>query len=454
MASHAPDLSAIFKAYDVRGTVPDQLDADLARRVGNAFVAVTEAEAVVVGYDMRPSSPDLSEAFAEGARDAGADVTLIGLASTDELYFASGRLGRPGAMFTASHNPAQYNGIKMCRAFAQPVGMETGLAEIRDLALSADPTIAERRGEITRTDLLREYAEFLLELAPVRGRRLRVVVDAGNGMAGMTAPAVLDRLDLEVTPLYFELDGTFPNHEANPIEPANLVDLQAAVRETGADIGLAFDGDADRCFLVDERGELVSPSVLTALIAARELAKEPGATIIHNLITSRGVPEIVTELGGVPVRTRVGHSFIKATMAETGAIFGGEHSGHFYFRDFWRADSGMLAALHALAALAEGEAPLSQVLAPYQRHVASGEINSEVADQQAVLTRLEQSWGSRPGVEVDHLDGLSVVHPDWWFNVRASNTEPLLRLNAEGADQATMEAIRDEVLAQIRGGEE
>jgi phosphomannomutase len=447
-------LQAIFKAYDVRGTVPDQVDDDLARRVGNAFVAVTGADKVVVGYDMRPSSPDLSRAFAEGAATAGADVTLIGLASTDQLYFASGHLARPGAMFTASHNPARYNGIKMCRAHATPIGMETGLAEIRDRVAAGETLTGERTGEIDEQDLLEEYATYLLSLAPVRGRHLKVAVDAGNGMAGMTAPAVLGQVDVEVVPLYFELDGTFPNHEANPIEPANLVDLQASVRETGADIGLAFDGDADRCFLVDERGELVSPSVLTALIAARELAKQPGATIIHNLITSRAVPEIVEELGGKPVRTRVGHSFIKATMAETDAIFGGEHSGHFYFRDFWRADSGMLAALHALAALAEQDAPLSEVLAPYSRHVASGEINTEVADQQAMLARLEESWGSRPGVTLDHLDGLSVLHDDWWFNVRASNTEPLLRLNAEGKDAETMHRIRDEVLAMIRSDAE
>jgi len=448
---HVPDLfSAIFKAYDVRGVVPDQIDEDLARRVGNAFVAVTGADEVVVGHDMRPSSPGLSQAFADGAATAGADVTLIGLASTDQLYFASGHLARPGAMFTASHNPAKYNGIKMCRSHAQPIGMETGLAEIRDRVASGETLTADTAGQIGEQDLLDEYATYLLELAPVTGRRLKVVVDAGNGMAGMTAPAVLGQVNVEMVPLYFELDGTFPNHEANPIEPANLADLQAKVREESADIGLAFDGDADRCFLVDERGELVSPSVLTALIAARELAKEPGATIIHNLITSRAVPEIVEELGGKPVRTRVGHSFIKATMAETDAIFGGEHSGHFYFRDFWRADSGMLAALHALAALAESDAPLSEVLAPYSRHVASGEINSEVADQDAVLAQIEEEWGSRPGVTLDHLDGLTVLHDDWWFNVRASNTEPLLRLNAEGKDAETMHRVRDEALAVIR----
>jgi phosphomannomutase len=443
-------LHAIFKAYDVRGLVPDQIDEDLARRVGNAFVAVTGADQVVVGHDMRPSSPGLARAFADGAATAGADVTLIGLASTDQLYFASGHLARPGAMFTASHNPAQYNGIKMCRSHAQPIGMETGLAEIRDRVATGETLRAATAGRIGEQDLLAEYAAYLLALAPVTGRRLKVVVDAGNGMAGMTAPAVLGQVDVEMVPLYFELDGTFPHHEANPIEPANLVDLQAEVRKVGADIGLAFDGDADRCFLVDERGELVSPSALTALIAARELAKEPGATIIHNLITSRAVPEIVTELGGKPVRTRVGHSFIKATMAETDAIFGGEHSGHFYFRDFWRADSGMLAALHALAALAEGDEPLSHVLAPYSRHSASGEINSEVEDQQAALLRIEEEWGKRPGVTLDHLDGLSVLHADWWFNVRASNTEPLLRLNAEGKDAETMHRIRDEALAVIR----
>ncbi len=451
MPTTDPDnLAAVFKAYDVRGTVPEQIDDDLARKVGNSFVAVTGATRVVVGHDMRTSSPGMSRAFAEGAAEAGADVTLIGLASTDQLYFASGRLECPGAMFTASHNPAKYNGIKMCRAFASPVGRETGLVEIRDRVAGRSVLTAARPGSISEQDVLDDYAAYLLALAPVRGRRLKVVVDAGNGMAGLTAPAVLGQVDAEVVALYFELDGTFPNPEANPIEPANLVDLQARVRETHADIGLAFDGDADRCFLVDERGELVGPSVLTALIAARELAKDPGATIIHNLITSRGVPEIVRELGGHPVRTRVGHSYIKAQMAETGAVFGGEHSGHFYFRDFWRADSGMLAALHALAALAETDHPLSEVLRPYSRHVASGEINSQVDDQQGVLDELARTWAGRDGVDVDHLDGLTVNHADWWFNVRASNTEPLLRLNAEGADSATMARVRDDALAVIR----
>jgi phosphomannomutase len=448
------NLSSVFKAYDVRGLVPEQIDEDLARAVGAAFVAVTGADrtGAVVGHDMRPSSPGMARAFAEGAASAGADVTLIGLASTDQLYFASGSLGLPGAMFTASHNPAQYNGIKMCRAHAVPLGMDTGLGELRDLVGSGALPTSATTGTITEQDVLADYAAHLLTLVPITGRRLKVVVDAGNGMAGHTAPAVLDRLDLDVVPMYYELDGTFPNHEANPIEAANMADLQARVRETGADIGLAFDGDADRCFLVDERGEIVNPSVLTGLIAARELAKEPGATVIHNLITSRAVPEIVTELGGTPVRTRVGHSFIKATMAETDAIFGGEHSGHFYFRDFWRADSGMLAALHALAALAESDGTLSELLGQYERFHSSGEINSTVEDQQAMLDRIEQEYVGRDGVEVDHLDGLTVSHRDWWFNVRPSNTEPLLRLNAEAADQPTLEELRDSVLATIRSG--
>jgi phosphomannomutase len=445
------NLRAVFKAYDVRGTVPDQIDETLARATGRAFAQVVGAATVVVGHDMRPSSPGMAGAFAQGASEAGADVVMIGLASTDQLYFASGHLGHPGAMFTASHNPAQYNGIKMCRAYAQPIGMETGLAEIRDLVEEPRPVVGPT-GTITEHDVLEAYAAHLLSLAPVTGRRLKVVADAGSGMAGHTAPAVFARLgdQVDLVPMYFELDGTFPHHEANPIEPANLVDLQARVVAEGADIGLAFDGDADRCFIVDERGVAVSPSTLTALIASRELAKEPGATVIHNLITSRSVPEIVLELGGKPVRTRVGHSYIKATMAETGAIFGGEHSGHFYFRGFWRADSGMLAALHTLAALAETDRSLSELLAEFDRYVLSGEINSEVADQAAVSAEIEATYAAQDGVTTDRLDGLTVSHADWSFNVRPSNTEPLLRLNAEGRDEETMVRVRDTVLAQIR----
>ena len=443
---------AVFKAYDVRGVVPDQVDETLARRTGAAFVPVAGARTVVVGHDMRPSSPALAAAFAEGAADAGADVVMIGLASTDQLYFASGHLGHPGAMFTASHNPAQYNGIKLCREGARPVGADTGLHAIRDAVSGPEPAAVARPGQISQLDVLDAYAAHLLSLAPVSGRRLKVVVDAGNGMAGLTAPVVFDRIGggVELVPMYFELDGTFPHHEANPIDPENLVDLQKRVLAEGADLGLAFDGDADRCFVVDECGDAVSPSTLTALIATRELARSPGSAVIHNLITSRFVPEVVREHGGRPVRTRVGHSFIKATMAETDAVFGGEHSGHFYFRDFWRADSGMLAALHTLAALAETDRPLSRLLADYQRYCLSGEINSEVADQAAVTAAVEAAYAGTDGAEVDHLDGLTVTTSAWWFNLRPSNTEPLLRLNVEGADEATMSRVRDDVLALMR----
>jgi phosphomannomutase len=443
---------AVFKAYDVRGTVPDQLNEDLARATGRAFARVVAAPRIVVGHDMRPSSPGMARAFATGASELGVDVLIIGLASTDELYFASGHLGLPGAMFTASHNPARYNGIKMCRAYAVPVGLESGLAEIRDLVIAGvrvDPSVAP--GIVEEGDVLDAYAAHLRALAPVAGRRLTVVADAGNGMAGHTAPAVLGPIaDLKVIPMYFELDGTFPHHEANPLDETTLTDLKARVLAEGADVGLAFDGDADRCFLVDEQGHAVNPSAITALIAERELAKTPGATVIHNLITSRAVPELILERGGRPVRTRVGHSYIKATMAETDAVFGGEHSGHFYFRDFWRADSGMLAALHALAALAESDVPLSELLASYQRYPMSGEINSTVADQAAVLAELRTTYAGREGVTLDELDGLTVSHAEWTFNVRASNTEPLLRLNAEGKDADTMARVRDEALAIIR----
>ena len=455
-AVEATNLAAVFKAYDVRGTVPDQVDEELARRVGAAFVRVTASQAVVVGHDMRPSSPGLAGAFAAGASAAGADVTMIGLASTDQLYFASGFLGLAGAMFTASHNPAAYNGIKLCRSYARPVGLDTGLAEIRDLVAAGPGVPVATPGTIVEQDMLDAYAVHLLGLAPVTtsitGRRLKVVVDAGNAMAGLTSPAVLGRVSdvVDVVPLYFELDGTFPNHDANPLDETTLVDLRRRVVSERADVGLAFDGDADRCFFVDEAGVVVSPSAVTALIATRELAKEPGATIIHNLITSRAVPEIVREHGGSPVRTKVGHSGIKARMAETNAIFGGEHSGHFYFRDFWRADSGMLAALHVLGALAESDRPLSALMGDFDRYVSSGEINSEVVDAGVVLDRIRQRFATRDDVELDELDGLTGTHADWAFNVRPSNTEPLLRLNAEGVDRAIMERTRDHLLSLIR----
>ncbi|MFF5479314.1 phosphomannomutase/phosphoglucomutase [Streptomyces sp. NPDC012935] len=453
----AADLSQLVKAYDVRGVVPDQWDESLAELFGAAFVRVTGASAIVIGHDMRPSSPGLSRAFARGAATQGVDVTEIGLCSTDQLYYASGALNLPGAMFTASHNPAQYNGIKMCRAGAAPVGQDTGLTQIRELVEgwsdSGAPEPAAQTGTITQRDTLDDYAAHLRSLVDLTAiRPLKVVVDAGNGMGGHTVPTVLGSLPLDVVPMYFELDGTFPNHEANPLDPANIVDLQKRVREESADLGIAFDGDADRCFVVDENGAPVSPSAITALVASRELAKHGGkGTVIHNLITSWSVPEVVKENGGTPVRTRVGHSFIKAEMATTGAIFGGEHSAHYYFKDFWNADTGMLAALHVLAALGGQEGPLSGLVAQYDRYAGSGEINSTVADQAGRLAAIKSTYQAREGVELDELDGLTVTAADWWFNVRPSNTEPLLRLNAEARDEATMAKVRDEALAIIRG---
>ncbi|WP_084343811.1 phosphomannomutase/phosphoglucomutase [Piscicoccus intestinalis] len=466
-----PNLSEFIKAYDVRGLVPQQLDARVARAIGTAFaanVAVPEgASRIVIGHDMRPSSPELSRAFAEGAAEQGLDVTLIGLCSTDGLYYASGALDCPGAMFTASHNPAAYNGIKMCRAGARPVGQDSGLAQItRDAQAIVDgqePTPAPQPGTISEHDVLGDYAAFLHTLVELSGiRPLKVVVDAGNGMAGHTVPAVLGSVEaLDVVPLYFELDGTFPNHEANPLEPENLRDLQAAVREHGADIGLAFDGDADRCFVVDERGEPVSASAITALVAQREIGKavDGGAdasdvAIVYNVISSHIVRETVARLGARGVRTRVGHSFIKAEMARESATFGGEHSAHYYFRDFWFADTGMLAALHVLAALGEQVAPLSQVVAPYSIYAASGEINSTVASTSAA-TQAVQAWAAQRNVTSDTMDGLTVESldtsaPMWWFNLRPSNTEPLLRLNVEAVDEKTMATVRDEVLAIVR----
>ncbi|WP_078852716.1 phosphomannomutase/phosphoglucomutase [Streptomyces sp. NRRL S-1824] len=455
-ASVAADLSQIIKAYDIRGVVPDQWDEPLAELLGAAFVKVTAADSIVVGHDMRPSSPGLSAAFARGAAGQGADVTLIGLCSTDQLYFASGELGLPGAMFTASHNPAQYNGIKMCRAGAAPVGQDSGLGEIRGLVegwlADGAPAPVAAPGRVTERDTLTDYAAHLRSLVDVASiRPLKVVVDAGNGMGGHTVPTVFASLPIELVPMYFELDGTFPNHEANPLDPKNIVDLRARVRAEGADIGLAFDGDADRCFVVDERGEGISPSAITALVAARELEKHPGGTVIHNLITSWSVPEVVREHGGTPVRTRVGHSFIKEEMARTGAIFGGEHSAHYYFRDFWNADTGMLAALHVLAALGTQDGTLSALVAGYDRYRGSGEINSTVDDQTARTAAVRRVFADREDATVDELDGLTIATPDWWFNLRPSNTEPLLRLNVEARDELTVIAIRDEILDLVRG---
>ncbi len=445
------DYAKIFKSYDIRGLVPDELDEGVAEAVGAAFAAMTGAPAIAVVHDMRTSSGPLAAAFARGVTRTGADVIDGGLGSTDMLYYGSGSLGVPGAMITASHNPAKYNGIKLCRAGAKPVGQDTGLGQLRQMVTEGTRAAAPSPGKVNGQDLLSGYADYLKTLVDLSGiRPLAVVADAGNGMAGHTVPKVFAGLPVKVEPLYFELDGSFPNHEANPIDPANLVDLQAAVRRSGADIGLAFDGDADRCFVVDERGEIVSPSVLTALIAVSELAREPGAAIIHNLITSKAVPEIIAEHGGTAVRTRVGHSFIKAVMAERQAIFGGEHSGHFYFRDFWFADSGMLAALHVLAALGGQQRPLSELLGQYSRYASSGEINSEVADQAAAAAKVRAAYAERPGVSADDLDGLTITGQDSWFNLRPSNTEPLLRLNVEADDETILAKVTEDVLRIVR----
>ena len=448
------DIPDIFKAYDIRGLVDSELSPDFAFAVGLAFARFLEIErepsTVIIGEDMRPSSPELAEAFSAGVTSNGTNVIRIGLASTDLLYFAAGSKNLPGAMFTASHNPAAYNGIKLCFSGARPIGKETGLQTIEKFVRQGMPVAMRQVGVETSENLLEAYADHLHKLVSFKGkRRLKIVIDAGNGMAGFTAPAIFERLGAEIIPLYFELDGNFPNHEANPIDPANLRDLQKAVLAQKADIGLAFDGDADRCFLVDENGEAVDPSLLTSLIASRELAKHPGATIIHSLISSRTVVEVINELGGVPVRSRVGHSYIKALMAETGAVFGGEHSGHFYFKDFWRADSGALAALHALAALGESDQTISQLLAPFKRYVSSGEVNSKVADSARVIKVLREKYAALSEFKIDELDGLTVSTATWWFNVRASNTEPLLRLNVEADTATNMAAHRDELLALI-----
>ena len=444
----------IFKAYDIRGLVDSEITPDFTFATGLAFARFLQQErqpaTVVVAQDMRPSSPALADAFSAGVTATGLDVIRIGLASTDMLYFASGKLGLPGAMFTASHNPAAYNGIKLCLSGARPIGKESGLQVIERFVRQGSPLEIRSVGVETKKEMLEEYVDHLLSLVNLDSiRPLTVVIDAGNGMAGHTAPAIFARLNCTVIPMYYELDGSFPNHEANPIDPDNLRDLQRAVKKHKADLGLAFDGDADRCFLVDENGLAINPSDLTSLIAHRELVKHPGSTIIYNLISSRAVLEVIQENGGTGLRSRVGHSYIKAMMAESEAIFGGEHSGHFYFKDFWRADSGALAALHAIAALGERKKSISQILAPYQRYVCSGEINSKVNDAQAAMAGVEKAFAKRKAVEVDHLDGLSVIGDTWWFNLRPSNTEPLLRLNVEAKTAAAMKKLRDELLSLL-----
>ena len=447
-------LEKIIKAYDIRGLVKNEVTPDFSFSLGIAFAKFLETErepaTIVVGEDMRLSSAPLADAFSDGATSQGMDVIRIGLASTDMLYFASGKLNLPGVMFTASHNPAKYNGMKLCKSGARPIGQESGLVKIRKLIEEGVPISNRPVGSVRKQDLLNDYVDYLLARFPrntFKKRKLKVVIDAGNGMAGFTAPAVMQRLNVDLTPMYFELDGDFPNHEANPIEPENLKALQKKVKKEKADIGLAFDGDADRCFLIDENGDLVNPSALTCLIAARELKANPGSTIIYNLISSKAVSEVITEKGGNALRSRVGHSYIKTLMAGSGAVFGGEHSGHFYFEDFWGADSGMLAALYALAELMATPKSLSTLLEPYIRYVSSGEINSKVKDANKSIQLVKDRY--QDNYQIDELDGLTVTAENWWFNLRASNTEPLLRLNVEADTQKQMAEIRDTVLNLI-----
>lgn len=449
-------VTSVIKAYDIRGVVGEQLDAEFIRQVGAAFARMLRMEgetAVAVGHDMRESSPELASAFADGVTAQGLNAVMLGLTSTDELYYASGRRDCAGAMFTASHNPARYNGIKLCRSGARPVGQDSGLnLIIDDLVAGELPEYDGAPGVVSRKDVLADYGAYLRELVDLRGiRPLTVAVDAANGMAGLTVPEVFKDLPLDIKPLYFELDGTFPNHEANPLEPANLVDLQNFVRETGADLGLAFDGDADRCFVVDENGDPVSPSAICAIVAERYLAEHPGATIIHNLITSKVVPEIVAEHGGTAVQTRVGHSFIKQRMAETGAVFGGEHSAHYYFAEFFNADSGMLAAMHVLAALGSQDGPLSELMAAYNRYESSGELNSTVADQGERTEAVLAAFADRIAA-TDTSDGVTVelTGTPAWFNIRPSNTEPLLRLNVEAPTSTEVDELVSEILGIIR----
>ncbi len=447
-------LEKIIKAYDIRGLVKDEITPDFSFSLGSAFAKFLEYErepaTIVIGEDMRPSSPLLADAFSDGATSQGMDVIRIGLASTDMLYFASGKLNLPGIMFTASHNPAKYNGMKLCKSAAKPIGQESGLVKIRELIEHGVPISNRPVGTIRNQNLLHDYVDYLLAQFPKKTfskRKLKVVIDAGNGMAGFTAPAVMEHLNVDLIPMYFELDGNFPNHDANPIESKNLKDLQKRVKKESADIGLAFDGDADRCFLIDEKGQLVNPSALTSLIAVRQLKEKPGSSIIYNLISSKAVPEVIAENGGIGVRSRVGHSYIKSLMAESGAIFGGEHSGHFYFADFWRADSGMLAALYALAELMATKSTLSELLQPFNRYAASGEINSKVKDAAKSIKLIRDKY--HDGHEIDELDGLTVTADSWWFNLRPSNTEPLLRLNVEANTEKEMVKIRDTVLSLI-----
>lgn len=445
-------IGELFKAYDIRGIVPSELTPEIAYRIGRALVVTLSPDEVVVGRDMRVSGPELAASLIDGIRDQGANVVDIGMVSTDALYFAVGRHEfAAGVMITASHNPAEYNGFKICREEARALSLDEGIGDIRDLVVGNDfGATASQRGALTQRDILDDYANFLLEQVDATAiRPLKVAIDAGNGMAGVTVPRVFDRLPCEIVPLYFEPDGTFPNHDANPLEPENIKDLQRTVLEQSCDLGVAFDGDADRMFLIDERGQFIGGDMTTAMVSVVMLKRHPGSAIVYNLICSRSVPETIEEHGGRPIRSRVGHSYIKGTMRTEDAIFGGEHSGHFYFRENWYADSGLLALLKVLELVSEAGTSLSAVLRPLDTRVRSGEMNSEVSDPPAVIKQIEETYAGR-GATIDHLDGLTAGFPNWWFNLRSSNTQPLLRLNVEAEDAATLERQTKELLSQIR----
>jgi phosphomannomutase len=448
----AVQIAELFKAYDVRGLAPDELTPEIAYAIGRAMVASLKLDQVAVGSDMRVSGPALSAALIDGIRDQGADVTDIGLVSTDALYFVVGRFGySAGVMVTASHNPAKYNGLKICREDARALSLSSGLAEIRDLVLDGNlPILQGRRGALERQDMLDAYGDHVLGLVDAANiKPLKIAVDAGNGMAGLTIPRIFKHLPCTIVPLYFELDGTFPNHEANPLEPENVEELQQLVLRESCDLGVAFDGDADRMFLIDERGRFISGDMVTAMVAAKMLERDPGAAVVYNLICSRAVPETIARLGGRPIRSRVGHSYIKATMRAEDAVFGGEHSGHFYFRDNWYADSGMIALLTMLELLSEADRPLSECLRPLDTYVRSGEINSDVVDPDATMQAVEAFYEGTAST-IDHLDGVTIQFADWWFNLRPSNTQPLLRLNVEADDSEILSLKMKEVLGLIR----
>jgi phosphomannomutase len=441
---------SIFKAYDIRGTYPDQIDDETAYAIGLGLATLLKPERAVIGRDMRTSSDNLNNAVKKGLAEGGADIDDIGLISTDGLYFAVGKYGYDcGIMITASHNPPQYNGMKICEREAVPLSGDGKLAEVKDIILNDRFKKAAKPGSVNEKNIISDYVDHVLSFVDIsRIKPFKIVVDAGNGMAGMIVPEIFNRLPCKLIPMYFELDGSFPNHPASPIEPENVADLKMKIKETGADLGAAFDGDADRVFLVDENGKTLGGDMATALVAKSLLKKNPGSTVLYNLICSGAVPEVINSMGGKAIRTRVGHALIKPLMKKHNAIFGGEHSGHFYFRDNWYADSGLIALLVCLELISEADMPLSRQVSIFDKYVRSGEINSQVDDIKKKLTEIERKFSDG---EIDKEDGLTVEYDNWWFNVRPSNTEPLLRLNVEADNDEILRVATGRVLEVIRG---